>query len=194
VLVGHSFGGLNVRLYASEHLEDVAGMVLVDSSFDVSMFDVLRDRLHLDVKTPPSGPPRRGQEIDEAAYAESQAQVRSSTMRQVPASIRSTQVTVPPLQVPLVVLSAGAPKPPPPDFIKPELLPDVRRMDSELQDELAHLSSNSVRAVATQSGHQIQADAPEVVVAATLAVVEAARSHGSIDSSKILSVPGTSPP
>jgi hypothetical protein len=96
--------------------------------------------------------------------------------------------------VPLVVLSAGAPKPPPPDFIKPEILPTVRQMDGELQDELAHLSSNSVRIVATDSGHQIQDDAPEVVAAATLAVVEAARSRGPIDASKILSVPGASRP
>jgi pimeloyl-ACP methyl ester carboxylesterase len=32
VLVGHSFGALNVQLYASTYPEDVAGMVLVDGS------------------------------------------------------------------------------------------------------------------------------------------------------------------
>src|SRR5262245_7502578 len=31
VLVGHSFGGINVRLYASRYPKEVAGMVLVDS-------------------------------------------------------------------------------------------------------------------------------------------------------------------
>jgi len=31
VLVGHSLGGANIRLYASSHLSSVAGMVLVDS-------------------------------------------------------------------------------------------------------------------------------------------------------------------
>lgn len=34
VLVGHSVGGLNVRLYASQHPEEVAGMVLVDPSHE----------------------------------------------------------------------------------------------------------------------------------------------------------------
>lgn len=32
VLVGHSYGGMNVRLYANLHLSEVAGMVLVDPS------------------------------------------------------------------------------------------------------------------------------------------------------------------
>jgi pimeloyl-ACP methyl ester carboxylesterase len=31
ILVGHSYGGMNARLFANRHLADVAGMVLVDS-------------------------------------------------------------------------------------------------------------------------------------------------------------------
>jgi hypothetical protein len=34
VVVGHSLGGVNVRLFASEHLAEVAGMVLVDAVGD----------------------------------------------------------------------------------------------------------------------------------------------------------------
>jgi len=34
ILVGHSFGGPNVRLYASKYPEEVSGMVLVDSSHE----------------------------------------------------------------------------------------------------------------------------------------------------------------
>jgi pimeloyl-ACP methyl ester carboxylesterase len=37
VLVGHSFGGLNVNLFASEHPDLVAGVVLVDSSHPEQM-------------------------------------------------------------------------------------------------------------------------------------------------------------
>ena len=32
VLVGHSFGGLYTRLYAAQHPDEVAGMVLLDAS------------------------------------------------------------------------------------------------------------------------------------------------------------------
>lgn len=34
VLVGHSFGGLNMRMYANEYPDEVVGMVLVDSSHE----------------------------------------------------------------------------------------------------------------------------------------------------------------
>src|SRR5262249_51349268 len=34
VLVGHSMGGYNVRLFASRHADDVAGMVLIDPSVE----------------------------------------------------------------------------------------------------------------------------------------------------------------
>src|SRR5262249_6096898 len=32
VLVGHSFGGLNVRMFAAKHPQETAGLVLVDSA------------------------------------------------------------------------------------------------------------------------------------------------------------------
>ena len=32
ILVGHSYGGMNVRLYADQHLDEVAGIVIVDSA------------------------------------------------------------------------------------------------------------------------------------------------------------------
>src|SRR5215207_7116946 len=39
VLVGHSFGGANLQLYASEYPEEVAGMVLADSALDTRVLD-----------------------------------------------------------------------------------------------------------------------------------------------------------
>jgi len=43
VLVGHSLGGIYLRTYAARHLDQVAGMVLVDSSHETQQ-PVLRER------------------------------------------------------------------------------------------------------------------------------------------------------
>ena len=40
ILVGHSFGGPNVRLYASKYPEEVSGMVLVDSSHEDQLQEI----------------------------------------------------------------------------------------------------------------------------------------------------------
>lgn len=43
ILVGHSFGGLNVRLYADQYAADIAGMVLIDalSADQLARFEAL---------------------------------------------------------------------------------------------------------------------------------------------------------
>jgi pimeloyl-ACP methyl ester carboxylesterase len=45
VLVGHSFGGTNVQLYASQYPDEVAGMVLVDSATEDEMLETLTEEL-----------------------------------------------------------------------------------------------------------------------------------------------------
>jgi len=61
VLVGHSFGGLNMRLYASYYPDEVVGMVLVDSAHE-AMY------AHLDIPTP----------LDGTDYTTSAQQVRAT--------------------------------------------------------------------------------------------------------------------
>ena len=39
VLVGHSYGGLLIRLFARDHPEEVAGMVFVDAADETAVFD-----------------------------------------------------------------------------------------------------------------------------------------------------------
>ncbi|WP_038020004.1 alpha/beta fold hydrolase, partial [Synechococcus sp. PCC 7335] len=47
ILVGHSLGGVNMRLYASQHLEDIAGLVLVDSSHENQMTSEMERRIKM---------------------------------------------------------------------------------------------------------------------------------------------------
>jgi pimeloyl-ACP methyl ester carboxylesterase len=191
VFVAHSFGGLNVRLYASEHPALVAGMVLVDASSDVSVLDLVAKRMKLQLpplpKRPSILPPP---EIDADAATESMAQVRATKLRQTRASEGST---VPPLDVPLFVLSRGKFGPPPPG-ISEEQGPDIMRILNELQAELAHLSSNSAWVIASDSGHDIPDEAPHLVTASVRAVIDAVRARGRIDAAAVLALPGAANP
>jgi pimeloyl-ACP methyl ester carboxylesterase len=69
--------------------------------------------------------------------------------------------------VPLVVVTAG--------IIDDEYLATVPRLASRAQTRLAGLSTNAIHVVATDSGHFVYVDEPDVVLAAIRAVVDAAQ-------------------
>ena len=95
--------------------------------------------------------------------------------------------------IPLVVVTAG--------IIEDEWLATVPKLAARAQVRLAGLSSNAIQVVATDSGHFVHRDAPDVVLAAIAQVVEAARSgsqlaacdevFGSMDTTCV--APGTVP-
>ncbi len=70
--------------------------------------------------------------------------------------------------MPLIVVTAG--------IIEDEWLATVPKLAAHAQSRLAGLSSNAIQVVATDSGHFVHEDAPDVVLAAIEQVVEAARS------------------
>ena len=152
VLVGHSIGGFNVRLFASQYPDEVAGVVLVDSSHpdQWTRFGRLVPRpapgesgalQRLREKPQPSLTPER---ID---YVTSADEVRTA------GTLGS---------VPLIVLSRS------PNALRPPGLPadlaaKIELVWSELQQELLNLSSRSEQIVATHAGHNIQLDEPQLV-------------------------------
>ena len=165
VLVGHSMGGANVRLFASEHLDEIAGVVLVDS-------------MGVDQ------PSRLWSHVPEPQMAEFRANASKNTegldfdegvasLADLDASCRSIG------DRPLVVLTAGVRDAPP--GISPEEKALMARVWLEMQTELAHLSTNAVHVVAERSGHFIQRDAPPLVVASIRQVVDASRTGRPLD-------------
>jgi pimeloyl-ACP methyl ester carboxylesterase len=96
-------------------------------------------------------------------------------------------------EMPLIVVTAG--------IIEDRWLATVPKLASRAQVRLAGLSSNSMQVVATDSGHFVHREEPDVVLAAIEQVVEAARSgsplaacdqvFGSMDATCV--APGTVP-
>ncbi len=170
VLVAHSIGGLFVRLYASTYPDQVAGMVLADASSEDQVERLtqitppeLVDDVVLSSQNPPADLTDAYPELERILMAESSEQVRAAVERQ-------------PLRpMPLVVLTRGNPASAEgvfPPGLSPEELDVVWY---QLQHQLAELVPGARQIIATNSGHYIQLDRPQLVIDATRAVVDAVR-------------------
>jgi pimeloyl-ACP methyl ester carboxylesterase len=155
VLVGHSFGGMNVRLYAAQHPQEVAGVVLVDS-------------LH------PDSLSRLREVLGETVWGEIAGQINENDegvdLIQSSAQVGAAGTLG---SIPLVVLTAGRRIAAP--FTSPHLAARLEQVWLELQDDSTGLSSNSTQIIAQRSGHCIQCDEPQLVVDAIRQVVESFR-------------------
>ena len=197
VLVGHSMGGFDVRLYASLFRSEVAGMVLVDSShpeqqrrFPPALNDMdatwLREQEFLEF-TMPFGIPRL------LGFCGNDAEVRAAEcnfhstreavaeLKAISESAAQTAATGPLDDLPLAVLSHDPDKPQPDlpdDLVKP-----VNDAWQQMQEELSHLSTRGTRLVAKNSGHYIQLDRPDLVIEAVRGVVEQAANTARINCS-----------
>jgi pimeloyl-ACP methyl ester carboxylesterase len=168
VLVGNSLGGMNARLYAYQHPEEVAGIVLVDGSHQ-DQFTRISEALP---EPEPSSP-----DLHKSFYhfwagggwrdpANNPESVDFVTSREQLRAIHSLG------DLPVVVLASGV-------FLReaptrPEAGPMLHEIWQDLQRDLASLSSNSVYGVVESSGHFIQRDRPKVVVDAIRRVLNGA--------------------
>jgi pimeloyl-ACP methyl ester carboxylesterase len=182
VLVGHAFGGLDVRLYASRFPTQVAGVVLVDAPSD----EAVRRR-------PPRVVKLRWCEVEIwlglrrlewALGLDRDASKLPSAVRQVAAarvmrpaacraaydeasvraeSLWAVRQTAGLGSKPLVVVTRGR---------------DLDPSWQAGQAALLRLSTNSSQVVAAGSGHDVQLDRPDVVVEAVRTVLAAARDAG----------------
>jgi len=167
VLVGHSWGGAIVQVYASKHRQDVSGIVFVDSSTG----DATRKWLAMLPPAPKSGADQFREvrkRLEETNDAMSNPE-HVSWPKSIPQLHRVTSLDA----IPLVVLTAGRNEL---GSVLPAPYNDqAYRIWLDGHSQLAALSSDSVHAVAQYSSHFIHEDQPDVVVAAVHAVVRAAR-------------------
>ena len=174
VLVGHSYGGLIVRLYASTYPKEVSGLVLVDA---------LSEGLQ-DAETPEQWAIQR--KLIQNDDPENLALYPALERIDVDRSLKQIRAAPPLRSIPLVVLSADRPWGPqvpsmiaagklpadiPPDF---GYVTDVAQ--KKAQEQLAKLVPNEKHITNTNSGHEIHKEQPQIVISAIRDVVEAVRS------------------
>lgn len=166
ILVGHSFGGYNIRVFAANNPQMVAGMVLVDASHE-DQYNQFKIKL-------PNNFNRRGtimilpKSTDSLAHANKPPVLRERAFHAARAEISALDESSMQLQknsalpiVPLIVISRG----------KPEWYGDVSQQQREntwidLQQDLSHLSPISTHMFAHQSGHAIPHEQPEIIIEA----------------------------
>lgn len=204
VLVGHSFGGLNMYLYASMYPEEVAGLVLLDAvSKDINKhtprefrYFVIANRLKFRIfaRLTGLGVARfllRVKGVDaaqdfivslplEQRYATIAWYLRKTFVAAyrecalLPVSVQQAGLAPQLRDMPLVVVAHGIPE----MFSGLLSAAEVERAEQrwqKMQMELAQLTPSGKYLVAEKSGHRIHIDQPELVVEVIWQVVEVAR-------------------
>jgi pimeloyl-ACP methyl ester carboxylesterase len=194
IMVGHSMAGYNVHLYASVYPLEVAGMVLVDAShpeqekrFPQAVSDLdkswIREEEFLEFSMA-FGLPRL------LGFCGDTAQIRAvdcnfHSVREGVAELKAFPISAAQAatagslgDLPLAVLSHD-PAVPQPDF-PADLVKPVNDAWRQMQDELSHLSTRGTHQIAKNSGHYIQLDRPDLVIAAVRIVLSQARENESV--------------
>ncbi len=184
LLVGHSMGGYDVRVYHNMYPQETLGLVLVEASPDQG------DRFSQELKRLQARWHRESQAI---AYATpfgisrllgwckedpvvraaecnwNSSRGRVAEVESFPESAREAAATGSLGVLPLVVLSRD------PDMQPSDVSPDLATLNAAwdtMQEELAHLSSRTRRITAKNSGHYLQIDRPDIVTGAVQTLVE----------------------
>ncbi|WP_307475853.1 alpha/beta fold hydrolase [Cytobacillus purgationiresistens] len=139
ILVGHSFGGVNMRMFATEYQNEVCGLVLVDSTPED-----YRERFLLTMS----------QDFQQAYNKQFVYEGNYDEFMESLKQLKETRIE---LNVPIFVLSAGK---------KAHYSKESQELWNELQREILEISSDGELVIAENSAHFIQKDEPEVVVAA----------------------------
>lgn len=165
ILVGHSYGGSVVRLFASMYPDNLGGLILEDTQHEDVLIELRKilkgkdldtfEQLLVDMFSTPENPKT---EIDYRNMV--REQVRNS--KSLP-------------QIPLVVLtSAGRAKAMGPMFSE-EALEKMAESDSALNKKLAALIPGGRLIIVEGTGHNIHVDKPDALIAPVVEMIKKVR-------------------
>ncbi|MGE0104501.1 MAG: alpha/beta fold hydrolase [Blastocatellales bacterium] len=143
ILVGHSFGGMNIRLFASRYPNEVSGLLLIDASHE-DQFVRYAELMPSDQRASYLRH-ERGENLEGVNMLASGREVRAARFGPIPA----------------IILTAGADR-------SKTAFDDRERAHLDLQSELVKRLPGSRQIIAEKSGHFIQKDQPELVVKSIL--------------------------
>lgn len=208
VMVGHSLGGLFLRVYDARHPGEVSGFVFVDSSHPDQMERIPEEVAEImNASVPPPllvkamarfGAIRMmglitGENLPEEGRAAARALGPQSIVGHLGEMVAwetissQARITGTLGSRPVVVLSAGNQDPPPGIEVSDAAQQEMVNTWFELQEEIAALSTNSELRLIENSAHYIQLEAPEAVTAAVrdvIAAVREGRPVASVDSAQ----------
>jgi len=177
VLVGASIAGFNVRLFASDHPERAAGLVLVDASHEADRHEVPPMARFVPLLSTvgvlrlfgvsfggsiESLPPSVQRYALATRFRAAGYQAAADEIIHIRESVSEVRSSRRKLTIPVVVVTGA------------------RGADEnwrQLQQDLTSLSERGCLMIARQAGHVVSVDQPEVVVDAIRRVVETARGH-----------------
>lgn len=196
VLVGHSLGGLLVRVFADRYPGEVSGFVFVDASHPQQMERAPPEVAKAMAEAMPkpllmktlaaTGALRLGSRLSSDDSNEQATDVTSLLLpRTVPGLLAEIDAiediasqaaqTQSFGELPIVVLTAGRLPDPLPPGVDEDIAARMQEVWLVLQSELATLSSNVDHRVIEEASHYIHYDDPDAVLTAIADVVTAAR-------------------
>ena len=195
VLVGHSFGGTNMQVYASQYPDEVAGMVLVDSALEdekavaftqshqpspllMKIYATIGlTRLPYTLGGETSGLTSPELEDEQAAISSHRKHIfavadETSSLEESFDENRADPISLG--DKPLMVLTAGSVQLAG-TGLSEEQMTLIDKLHSESQAALTRRSENAKQIIVEDSGHYIHVEQPNLVTDAIRQVVEAAR-------------------
>lgn len=173
ILVGHSFGGLHIRLFAHDYPAGVIGVVLVDA-----VHEAWWQRAAALLPPPDADDNSRLQNFRQFMTVEYADPAKTAEGIDIPATVAQLQQAGTLGDTPLLVLVAGIPT-----VLAPGLPPALESqlnhlLQQTLPDELLALSSLSIRLPVEDSGHNIPQEQPDAVVVAIRTMIDVACLRG----------------